>query len=261
MAYLTSGSAAPAPLPENDETLHDLPAQGETKENHTRVPMPSIVAVSAKDPAKDRTIDSKSAKDTATTKPISNDPAVDPKRAKEDAQENPGLPGSSLQSSTVASTGTAVASPDATSSNVNAGQPARAPAPVHKDAPQPVTKDTPTSVPIAAGVAASPVAPATPGKVDGAAVSASSTPASTPAKSTHGRETSADGVKPKKSGFLQKVRHCARVVLMVRSSTRSRTRSSRDEGREYLSYLFFLLVEGYRINLLPYPSYCLDMNR
>lgn len=194
----------PTPPPQEAERKHDLPAQNETRENHTSIPMPVITAISARDPSKDRTIDAPFAPDTAGTKPISSDPAIDPKVAKKEAEQNPALTGSTNEAAKNSANtnlgGSHVATnrPDAPETNHDA------PAPVKKDiapgeaTPAPVAKDvpgTPTKAPVAAtngnGTPSAPV-----------------TPMSTPAKSTHKREeTSASDVKKRKSGFFSKVSH------------------------------------------------------
>lgn len=194
-------SSLPKPTANDESPKHDLPAQDETSENHTHVPAPAIVAISARDPTKDRTLDAPASADTTGTKPISTDPAVDPAKAKKEAEQNPALTGSTpLEAKSSDKTnllsGDGVGQrPDAPEANFDAPPPAKkdiapgqaAPAP----APAPVSKD----------------APSTPAKTNGGgSASAASTPASTPAKSTHDREaTNSSDVKKRKSGFMQKV--------------------------------------------------------
>jgi hypothetical protein len=165
--------------------------------------MPVITAISDRDPSKDRTVDAPFAPDTAGTKPISSDPAIDPKVAKKEAEQNPALTGSTndaAKKSANTNLGVATNRPDAPEANHGA------PAPVKKDiapgeattAPAPVAKDVPGTP-----TKTSAAAPATNGTP-----SAPVTPATTPAKSTHGREaTGASDVKKRKSGFLSKVSH------------------------------------------------------
>lgn len=184
-------------VPKDEKPKHDLPAQNETKENHTSIPAPAIVAVSDRDPQKDRTVDAPFAADTAGTKPISADPAIDPKQAKKEAEQNPALTGSTSKTATSSNVAGAEAGathrPDAPESNHTA------PAPVKKDVVP--GEAAPAPVPVAKE------APGTPVKATNGLSSANTTPASTPVKSTHGKEASSSSdVKKKKSGFLTKVR-------------------------------------------------------
>lgn len=185
-------SSLPKPTSVDEKPKHDLPAQNETSENHTHIPAPTITAVSARDPAKDRTIDAPQAADTAGTKPISTDPSVDAAQAKKEAQQNPGQTGSTLteaKSSAKTNFGESANRPDAPEANFDAPPPAKKDITPGEAAPTPVSKD----------------APSTPAKVNGATSTAASTPASTPAKSTHNREsTSSSDVKKRKSGFFNK---------------------------------------------------------
>lgn len=193
----TPDTGLPPPAPKEDHLQHDLPAQNETGENHTHIPMPAIKAIADRDPAKDRTIDAPSAPDTAGTKPISTDPSIDAAKAKKDAERNPALTGSTFQEAkTSAKTNLAEGAhrPDAPEANFDAPPPAKkdiAPGEA-TPAPTPVSKDA---------------APSTPAKTaNGGSASAASTPASTPAKSAHTREsTSGSDVKKRKSGFFHKV--------------------------------------------------------
>lgn len=200
-------TGAPEPTPKEDHLKHDLPAQDETSNNHTHIPAPAITAISAQDPVKDRTLDAPVARDTAGTKPISTDPAVDAGKAKKEAEQNPALTGSTkaeAKSSAKTNLGDAAQRPDATEANF--------------DAPPPAVEDitpgqaAPTPAPAAAAAAPAPVtkdAPATPAKANGTSTAAS-TPASTPAKSTHNREaTGSSDVKKRKSGFFHKVSDAA----------------------------------------------------
>lgn len=186
-------NGVPQPTPKDEDTKHDLPAQHETKENHQHIPAPTITAVSARDPTKDRTIDAPQAADTAGTKPISTDPSVDAAQAKKEAERNPAQTGSTLQdakSSAKTNFGDAAHRPDAPEANFDAPPPAKKDIAVGEAAPAPVSKD----------------APSTPAKANGETTTAASTPASTPAKSTHNREsTSSSDVKKRKSGFFHKV--------------------------------------------------------
>jgi hypothetical protein len=184
------------PVHKDESSKHDLPAQNETSENHTTIPAPAITAISARDPQKDRTVDAPFSTDTAGTKPISEDPSIDAKQAKKEAEQNPALTGSTphaAKASDNTNLSTSTNRPDAPETNHDA------PAPIKKDvapgeaAPAPVAKE----------------APGTPVKASAAngASSANTTPMSTPAKSTHGREaSSASDVKKRKSGFFNKVR-------------------------------------------------------
>jgi hypothetical protein len=188
-----SSSDLPGPPPKDDSVKHDLPAQNETRENHTSIPMPVITAISDRDPKKDRTVDAPFSTDTAGTKPISSDPAIDPKVAKKEAEQNPALTGSTSDSAKKSSNtnlGVATNRPDAPENNHGA------PAPIKKD----ITPGEATPAPVAKD------APGTPSKATNGVASTTSTPASTPAKSTHGREaTGASDVKKRKSGFFGKV--------------------------------------------------------
>lgn len=190
-------SDLPKPTAQDEKPKYDLPAQNETSENHQHIPAPTITAVSARDPSKDRGIDAAASPDTAGTKPISSDPSVDPVKAKKEAEESPAQTGSTpseVKSSAKTTVGEPAHRPDAPGANFDAPPPAKkdiapgqaAPAP----APAPVAKE----------------APSTPSKANGGAATAASTPASTPAKSTHNREsTSSSDVKKRKSGFFHKV--------------------------------------------------------
>lgn len=219
---------APEPLRNPAEDRHnDLPAQNEVK-NHQKVPATIITPVSPKDPRKDRTINAENNNDTAGTKPISRDPAVSAVDAKKDAEQHPTgtgstqavsqghvtetkprqssqpVPSAAKQSSvTGIAPGETVAKPDATDSNPHVKAP---PAPPTHTAPTPSTA---SAVPVAAGSApAVPVAaaPSTPAKGSAVPTSTTSTPASTPAKSTHAKEgTTNSDVRKRKSGFFTKV--------------------------------------------------------
>jgi hypothetical protein len=194
-------SDLPGPPPKEDGVKHDLPAQSETGENHTSIPMPVITAISDRDPKKDRTIDAPFSPDTAGTKPISSDPAIDPKVAKKEAEQNPALTGSTehaAKNSANTNLGVATNKPDATETN--------------HDAPPPVKKDIvpgeATPAPVAKDVAVA--APGTPSKTTPVAANGTTaspvTPAGTPAKSAHNRDaSSASDVKKRKSGFFNKV--------------------------------------------------------
>jgi len=197
-----TSSEITAPAPKDEGIKHDLPAQNETRENHTSIPMPVITAISDRDPSKDRTVDAPFSPDTAGTKPVSSNPADDPKSAKKEAEQNPALTGSTNDAAknsantNLAGTGVATNRPDAPESNYDA------PAPVKKDiapgeaSPAPVAKDVPGT----------PTKTAAPVTATNGAPSAPTTPATTPAKSTHGRDaSSASDPKKKKSGFLTKV--------------------------------------------------------
>lgn len=187
---------APSPTPKDDEPKHDLPAQNETSENHTHIPAPAIVAISARDPTKDRTVDAPFSPDTAGTKPISTDPAVDPAQAKKEAEQNPALTGSTPAE--------AKGSAKTNLGNVSAQRPDAPEA--NFDAPPPAKKDVTPGQAAPAPAPVSKDAPSTPAKTNGGVASAASTPASTPAKSTHNRDsTTSSDVKKKKSGFMHKV--------------------------------------------------------
>ena len=200
-------SDIPGPAAKDEGVKHDLPAQSETGENHTSIPMPVITAISDRDPSKDRTVDAPFSPDTAGTKPISSDPAIDPKVAKKEAEQNPALTGSTkdaAKNSANTNLGVATDRPDAPETN--------------HDAPPPVKKDivpgeaTSASASAPAPVAKDAAAPGTPSKPVAAAAATNGTtstpvtPAGTPAKSAHGREASnASDVKKRKSGFFSKV--------------------------------------------------------
>jgi hypothetical protein len=196
-------SDIPGPPAKDESTKHDLPAQNETGKNHSTIPMPVITAISDRDPKKDRTADAPFAPDTAGTKPISSDPSIDPKVAKKEAEQNPALTGSTegaAKNSANTNLGVATNRPDAPETNHTA------PAPIKKDiapgeaTPAPVAKDVP-------GTPTKTAATTTPAAANGAP-SAPTTPVTTPAKSTHGREASnASDVKKRKSGFFNKVSH------------------------------------------------------
>jgi len=188
----------PGPPPKEDGVKHDLPAQSETGENHTSIPMPVITAISDRDPSKDRTVDAPFAPDTAGTKPISSDPSIDPQVAKKEAEQKPALTGSTddaAKKSANTNLGVAANRPDAPEANYGAPEPVKKDIAPGEATPAPVAKDTPGTPSKTAPTAAN------------GAPSAPTTPASTPAKSTHKREeTGASDVKKRKSGFFTKVR-------------------------------------------------------
>jgi hypothetical protein len=197
-------SSSLPPIPKDDKPKHDLPAQNETRENHTSIPAPAITAVSARDPKKDRTVDAPFAADTAGTKPIGSDPTIDAKQAKKEAEQNPALTGSTSHAATTTNVAGedvgATHRPDAPENNHTA------PAPVKKDVVP--GEAAPAPVPVAKE------APGTPVKATNGVSSTNTTPASTPAKSTHGKEaSSASDIKKRKSGFMSKVRRFLSRVL------------------------------------------------
>jgi hypothetical protein len=199
-----TSSEIPGPPPKEEGIKHDLPAQNETRENHTSIPMPVITAISDRDPSKDRTVDAPFSPDTAGTKPISSDPAVDPKVAKKEAEQNPALTGSTKETAKNSANtnlgGHSVATnrPDAPETNHSA------PAPIKKD----IAPGEATPAPVAKDAPGTPTKTAAPVTATNGAPSAPTTPATTPAKSTHGREASnASDPKKRKSGFLSKVSH------------------------------------------------------
>lgn len=210
-------SSLPKPTVNDEKPKHDLPAQNETSENHKVIPAPAIVAISSRDPTKDRTIDAPFSKDTTGTKPISSDPAVDASEAKKDAEHNPALTGSTpVEAKTSASTNLELGDkdvgsrPDAPEANHDAPPPAKKDVAPGQAAPAPSASASPAaaaaSAPTPAPVPVSKDAPSTPVKSNGGVASASSTPASTPAKSAHERDaTGSSDVKKRKSGFMQKV--------------------------------------------------------
>jgi hypothetical protein len=154
--------------------------------------MPVITAISDRDPAKDRTVDAPFAADTAGTKPISSDPTIDPKVAKKEAEQNPALTGSTehaAKNTAKTNLGVADTRPDAPEANYDAPPPVKKDVAPGQAAPAPIAKE----------------APGTPVKATNGVASAASTPASTPAKSTHNRDaSSASDVKKRKSGFFNK---------------------------------------------------------
>jgi hypothetical protein len=203
-----SASELPASTSKDEGIKHDLPAQNETRENHTSIPAPVIIAISDRDPSKDRTIDAPFSPDTAGTKPISSDPAIDPKVAKKEAEQNPALTGSTKEAAkTSANTnlggaGVSTNRPDAPETNHDA------PAPIKKD----IAPGEATPAPIAKEAPGTPTKTAAPVTATNGAPSAPTTPASTPAKSTHGRDASnASDPKKRKSGFFNKVSHLSPV--------------------------------------------------
>ncbi|WWC88136.1 uncharacterized protein L201_003040 [Kwoniella dendrophila CBS 6074] len=226
---------------------HDIPAQHETVENHQSVPQPIITTISDKDPKKDRTAASTSIDDTAGTKPIGANPGVSAKAEKEIAERDPARTAAasdsplsepkvapdapatntskgkdqsknvdkltpepqaksasssipqSTSSSTPQSASTVPASASATQTHATpAASAAPATATVPPVHPSPVAPSTPAKV-----------APATPAKdVTATPASISSTPASTPAKSTHTKEQTTDSdIRKRKSSFFHKVKH------------------------------------------------------
>ncbi|KAK8865649.1 hypothetical protein IAR55_000794 [Kwoniella newhampshirensis] len=180
----------------DEKREHDIPAQDETKDNHTHVPQPVFTTISPKDPKKDRTLASTDvSSDTAGTKPISDSPAIDLKAEKAKAEANP------VGNATVPAADEKRISPDTPANNISKSAPtasASAPTPVPVSEVPPATPaKTAPPVPASNGV----VAAATPS-------SATSTPASTPAKSTHTRDTTASSdVKKRKSGIFGKIKH------------------------------------------------------
>lgn len=193
---------APKPLPTSEEihSKHDLPAQNEQADKHKAVPAPVITPVAPKDPKKDRSLDAPTNPDTKGTKPIDADPSISAVTAKKEAEAHPAGTGSTPaaaqgkvtptptpKASTGLSAGETAARPDAPSTNN------------HVDSPPTPAKD--------ATPAAAPVAPATPAK-DTTAPSALSTPASTPAKSTHAKEATGNSdIRKRKSSFFTKASH------------------------------------------------------
>jgi len=188
---LTLGSYADAPEPVSskpeESSKHDIPAQDEV-DNHQHVPATVITPVSAKDPRKDRSLDAPNNNDTAGTKPISADPAISAKDAKTEAEVHPGGTGSTPDAAQgKLGAGEATARPDAKSANVV------------ESPPTPAKDSTPT-------------APATPAKSSAIAApgSVNSTPASTPAKSAHAKESTSGSansdVRKRKSSFFTKIK-------------------------------------------------------
>jgi len=175
---------APEPLKTEgkDDAPHDIPAQDETTDEHKLIPAPVISAVSERDPRKDRTITSTNG-DTAGTKPISDDPAIDAAAAKHEAETHPGATGSKTavitggpDSNTAA--GETIVDPTAKSTNLSA------PTPPSKDEAPKAISNAAANTPI--GVAGATTAIAEPKPVAAApAVISSPTPAlnstSTPA--------------------------------------------------------------------------------
>jgi hypothetical protein len=117
---------APEPIrAENpDDRPHDIPAQDETEDEHKIIPAPVIATISPRDPAKDRTITSTNG-ETAGTKPIGDNPAINAADAKAQAESHPGAVGSDtakitggLESNTAP--GETFADPTAKSTNISA---------------------------------------------------------------------------------------------------------------------------------------------
>ncbi|WVF70678.1 hypothetical protein IAT40_005471 [Kwoniella sp. CBS 6097] len=189
---------------------HDIPAQHETIDNHQHIPQPTITVISDKDPKKDRTANSTSLEDTAGTKPISHNPAVSAKEEKAKAETDP----ASVNAASNSPLNEPKVSPSAPSANIPPKPDTQAAAASGADA-----SATPSATPAAAAAATStpaPVAPATPAKpaatkTNGAVAtpaSVASTPASTPAKSTHAREQTTDSdIRKRKSSFFTKIKH------------------------------------------------------
>jgi hypothetical protein len=192
-----------------EKPKHDIPAQNETKENHSTVPMPVITPVSAKDPAKDRSVEGGAVAADAGSKPISSDPSAHASQAKKDAEYAP--PPVPLNA------GETPAAPDAKSKNLDSEQPKSGASLGEAGiAPPTPTKDATPTTPHPAAAATTPtsVAPATPAKTHPAATngttgtpaSITSTSASTPAKSGHGKEaTGGSDVRKRKSSIFAKV--------------------------------------------------------
>ena len=224
------------PAADNVESQkHDLPAHEETGATHKTIPAPQITTLTEKDPRHDRTLQGTNNVDSIATKPISNDPSIDAKQAKHDAEAHPGLNGStgstaqSAQSkpaqdrhiyATAGTASTPVGGP-AAPGPLPAGSAAAAPdqKEANFDAPPPVRKDNVAAKPVSATQA-----PATPpkAKANGTATAAStpapggialaqpgsinSTPASTPVKAAHGKEaTGGSDIRKRKSSFFHKV--------------------------------------------------------
>ncbi|OCF45235.1 hypothetical protein I317_00757 [Kwoniella heveanensis CBS 569] len=188
---------------------HDIPAQHETIDNHQHIPQPVITTVSDKDPKKDRTANSTSLNDTAGTKPISHDPAVSAKQEKAKAETDL----ASVNAASNSPLNEPKVSPDAPAANIPPKPDTQAAAASGADA-----SATPSPAPAAAAAppTPAPAAPATPAKsaatkTNGAVAtpaSISSTPASTPAKSTHAREQTTDSdIRKRKSSFFTKIKH------------------------------------------------------
>lgn len=230
----TEAPVQPHKIHAEEAHKNDIPSQAEVAASHSIVPAPVITDVTHKDPKKDRTMFGTSDVDTASTKPISKDPSVSAKDAKHEAESNPKLNGSTDKAahaySSAGTASTPVTGP-AAQGPLPAGETSAAPdrKSTNFDAPAPVQKDAPkaTSVPTAATVEP----PATPSKtkVNGTdnapqtPVSTNSTPQSTPAKSTHGREgTSGSDIRKRKSSFFHKVsssctveRESGRVLIRI----------------------------------------------
>lgn len=212
---------------------HDLPAQSETGANHKTIPAPQITTLTEKDPRHDRTLQGTSNVDSIATKPISNDPSIDAKKAKDDAEAKPGLNGSTGSTAQTAQQGPAqerhIYATSGTASTPVSGPAATGPLPAGSaaaapdrkeanfDAPPPVKKDNAPVQPVSAVQA-----PATPTKTkaNGSSTPAgtpapagiaqpgsiNSTPASTPAKPSHAKEgTSGSDIRKRKSSFFHKV--------------------------------------------------------
>ncbi|WVQ97043.1 hypothetical protein IAU59_004153 [Kwoniella sp. CBS 9459] len=187
---------------------HDIPAQHETIDNHQHIPQPTITTITEKDPKKDRTANSSSLQDTAGTKPISHDPAVSAKEEKVKAETDP----ASVNAASNSPLNAPKVSPSAPAANIPPKPDTQAAAASGADA-----SDVRSAAPAAAAASTpSPAAPATPAKsaatkTNGAVAtpaSVSSTPASTPAKSTHGREQTTDSdIRKRKSSFFTKIKH------------------------------------------------------
>jgi hypothetical protein len=204
----TAPTTTAAPITKEESPKHDLPAQNETQENHKTVPMPVITPVSAKDPAKDRSLEGGATATDAGARPIDADPAVSAAQATQ-KRDVPSVAAGAIPG------GEAVADPKAKEVNqdlkgANLGESGIAPPTPTKDTPASGAATT-TPHPAAATATAPAVSPATPAKthpaaINGTPASITSTAASTPAKLGHGKEpTAGSDVRKRKSSFFGKV--------------------------------------------------------
>ncbi|WWC68398.1 uncharacterized protein I206_102324 [Kwoniella pini CBS 10737] len=177
----------------------DLPAQHETIGNHKTVPQPVITTISDKDPKKDRSAPSTSIDDTAGTKPTTSDPGVSAKQEKDVAERDPVKTAAASDSPL----NEPKVSPNAPASNLTNSKN------VDKITPSPTTPASAPSTAAAAPSTPAKTAPATPAKDTIATPgSTTSTPASTPAKSSHTKDKTTDSdIKKRKSGIFGKIKH------------------------------------------------------
>ncbi|WVR05615.1 hypothetical protein IAU60_002637 [Kwoniella sp. DSM 27419] len=217
--------SGPLPLKDSSDAKqkHDIPAQPETVNNHKRVPQPVLTTVSDKDPKKDRTLAATNTNnsDTAGTKPIGNSPAVDALAEKRKAESDPistkAASDSPLNQSRVTPNASSTNNAEKRDTSTRAATASNAPAigatpsTPAKVAEVPVTPAKTAQAPATPAKTVVPNGSSTTGPAAATAatpVSAASTPASTPAKSTHAREKTTDSdIRKRKSSFFTKIKH------------------------------------------------------